>query len=136
MGSNQESCAVRLSTGLSCLVLGFLVFVAYYSSFFQKHEGSNGQHTWLLVFVMASCALELGSILINKSLQSKYWEQEVIAIKKAYSNSKQGIRSTNAQAKGNTILKAKHQKQVILRSLQLDMVGSYLIKTVCLCLVK
>lgn len=82
---------------------------------------------------MLACLLELGSILVNKSLQSKYWEQEVIAIKKAYS--KQGMRSTNP-AKAASIDKAKHQKQVILRSLQLEMVAAYLLKVASLAAAK
>jgi len=61
--------------------------------------------------------LEVGSILVNKHVQNKYWEQELIAIKKAYSTAKNGIRSINAQQKGQSATKAKQHKQIILRTL-------------------
>lgn len=68
---------------------------------------SSFQHNVLISFIIVSSLMELYSVIINKSLQNTYWEQEVIAIKKAYKNSKDGMRSMNAQAKGASISKAK-----------------------------
>lgn len=78
MGTNKESCAVKAQLLISFFLLCYLVFVAYYSTFDKTHGGhehtSSFQHNVLLSFIIVSCLLELYSVIINKSLQSKYWE--------------------------------------------------------------
>ena len=71
--------------------MGF-VFVAGYWSEFQdsnKNHISTAatlvNHNNFVTFIVFNLFLELVSILLNRSLKMKYWEQELIAIKMAFS---------------------------------------------------
>ena len=133
MATNKESCAVHFQLLLSLTSISFMIFAAYWISYCDnKGKGSFKNHNLMLNFIVINAISEVVLIVQNRKLKSKYWEQEVIAIKRAY-NQGGGIRSRNLSntPDGSNVkliksMNKKQEKQIILRKLQLELVTDYL----------